>query len=97
MNVVLGRKFVITDSGGLQEETTYLDIPCLTLRENTERPVTITQGKNRLVRAETMAENVGKILAGNWTSSTCPPLWDGQAAVRAVACLKRRVPSQKDC
>jgi len=95
MNVVLGSKFVITDSGGLQEETTYLDIPCLTLRENTERPVTITQGTNCLVRAETMAENVGKILAGNWPSSTCPPLWDGQTAGRAVACLKRRAQSQQ--
>jgi UDP-N-acetylglucosamine 2-epimerase (non-hydrolysing) len=97
MNVALSSKFVITDSGGLQEETTYLNIPCLTLRENTERPVTITQGTNRLVRAETMAENVSKILAGNWPSSTCPPLWDGQAAVRDVACLKRRVQSQKEC
>lgn len=94
MNVVTGAKLLITDSGGLQEETTYLDIPCLTLRENTERPITITQGTNRLVRADNLAVNVAEVLAGNWPSGTCPPLWDGQTAKRAVECLKRRTLSQ---
>ena len=90
MNLVVGSKLVITDSGGLQEETTYLGIPCLTLRENTERPITVTMGTNKLVNAASLAENLRAILAGNWPSGTCPPLWDGNAAERAVACLKRR-------
>ena len=94
MNVVTGAKLVITDSGGLQEETTYLDIPCLTMRENTERPITISQGTSRLVRADNLAENVGKIMAGDWPTGTCPPLWDGKTASRAVECLRRRIRSQ---
>ena len=66
MNLVVGAKLVITDSGGLQEETTYLGIPCLTLRENTERPITVTMGTNRLVNAASLYENLQAILAGNW-------------------------------
>jgi len=91
MNVVLGATMVITDSGGLQEETTYLGIPCLTMRENTERPITITQGTNRLVCAENLSKTVSKILAGNWRQGTCPPLWDGKTSDRAVENLKRRL------
>ncbi len=90
MNVVIGAKMVITDSGGLQEETTYLDIPCLTLRENTERPITITQGTNRLVTADNLAENIVKALSGDWPKGICPPLWDGATALRAVECLRVR-------
>jgi len=90
MNLVTGAKLVITDSGGLQEETTYLGIPCLTLRENTERPITMTMGTNKLVDAATLAENLQAILAGNWPAGQCPPLWDGQTAKRAVDALKRR-------
>ena len=90
MNVVTGSRLVITDSGGLQEETTYLDIPCLTLRENTERPITVTQGTNKLVRADNVAEHVTQVLAGNWPQGVCPPLWDGKAASRAVAALRTR-------
>lgn len=91
MNVVTGARMVITDSGGLQEETTYLDIPCLTLRENTERPVTVTQGTNKLVRAENLAENVALALSGDWPKGACPPLWDGKTAQRAVAALRTRI------
>ena len=58
MSLVTGARVVITDSGGLQEETTYLGIPCLTLRENTERPVTVTMGTNKLVDAHSLAENL---------------------------------------
>jgi UDP-N-acetylglucosamine 2-epimerase (non-hydrolysing) len=90
MNIVTGSRLVITDSGGLQEETTYLDIPCLTLRENTERPITISQGTNRLVKAATLNENVDLILDGKWHSGQCPPKWDGNTAQRAVAALKAR-------
>jgi UDP-N-acetylglucosamine 2-epimerase (non-hydrolysing) len=91
MNVVTGAKLVITDSGGLQEETTYLDIPCLTLRENTERPITITQGTNRLVRADKLAASLEKVLSGDWPTAVCPPLWDGKTAARAADCLQKRL------
>jgi UDP-N-acetylglucosamine 2-epimerase (non-hydrolysing) len=93
MNVVTGSRMVITDSGGLQEETTYLDIPCLTLRENTERPITVTQGTNRLVRAEDLAQNIEIALSGDWPKGQCPPKWDGKTAERAVECLKIRLQS----
>ncbi|MEX2123326.1 MAG: UDP-N-acetylglucosamine 2-epimerase (non-hydrolyzing) [Woeseia sp.] len=90
MNVVTGARLVITDSGGLQEETTYLGIPCLTMRENTERPVTVTQGTNKLVGALGLPGEVRKILDGKWNKGSCPPLWDGQTAGRAVRCLEKR-------
>jgi len=91
MNVVTGSKVVITDSGGLQEETTYLGIPCLTMRQNTERPITSTIGTNRLVRADNLAENLAKVMAGDWPHGVCPPLWDGKTASRAVESLRRRL------
>ena len=90
MNLVTGARVVITDSGGLQEETTYLGIPCLTLRENTERPITVTLGTNRLVDAQSLADNLDRVLRGAWPKGQCPPLWDGQTAMRAAACLERR-------
>jgi len=90
MNLVTEAKCVITDSGGLQEETTYLGIPCLTLRENTERPVTIEAGTNELVNATNLADKLTSVLAGKWKTGTVPPLWDGRSAIRAVASLKRR-------
>ena len=75
---------VITDSGGIQEETTYLGVPCLTVRENTERPVTVTLGTNTLVGQdmERLRAEVGRILAGNGKQGQVPPLWDGHAAER---------------
>lgn len=78
--------YVLTDSGGIQEETTILNIPCLTLRWNTERPVTIEKGTNRLVGSDSqqIRENVDTILAGRWPSGDKPPLWDGRAYERIV-------------
>jgi UDP-N-acetylglucosamine 2-epimerase (non-hydrolysing) len=90
MNVLTGARMVITDSGGLQEETTFLDIPCLTMRENTERPITVTQGTNELVAAAGLPEKVRKILSNDWKKGRCPPFWDGHTAERAVKSLEKR-------
>jgi len=90
MNLITGSRVVITDSGGLQEETTYLGIPCLTMRENTERPVTVTIGTNELVDANNLAENLKKVLDGEWKTGERPPLWDGKTALRAVDALAAR-------
>jgi len=75
---------VITDSGGIQEETTYLGIPCLTVRNNTERPITITVGTNVLVGQNPVAltAQVSKILDGHCKPGSIPPLWDGHTAER---------------
>jgi len=89
MNLVSGARLAITDSGGLQEETTYLDIPCLTLRPNTERPITISEGTNRLVKPADLATNVAKVLAGDWPGGQRPERWDGHTASRCVASLRR--------
>jgi len=90
MNLVFNCRFALTDSGGIQEETTYLGIPCLTLRENTERPVTVSMGTNKLVNALSLAENLDAILDGKWHKGERPPLWDGKTAARAVECLRQR-------
>jgi len=80
---------VITDSGGIQEETTYLGIPCLTLRSNTERPVTVTNGTNILVGEDKhkLTSEIKKILSGNAKKGTIPPLWDGHAGERIAEVL----------
>lgn len=86
-------KLVITDSGGLQEETTYLGVPCITMRENTERPSTIEIGTNMLVgnNLNALLNNVEKILSGDFKKGKIPPLWDGRAAERIVDILGENV------
>lgn len=90
MNLVTRSAAVITDSGGVQEETTYLGIPCLTLRENTERPVTISHGTNRLVTIASLPRDVAKALTMPREGWRRPELWDGRAAARCLDDLRRR-------
>ena len=91
MGLVREAALVITDSGGIQEETTYLNIPCITLRDNTERPITLTEGTNRLAKIPNLPGFVDEILKGRWSSGVRPDLWDGKAARRIVDDLKRRL------
>ena len=90
LNLMSNARLVLTDSGGIQEETTILGVPCLTLRENTERPVTVTQGTNTLVGREPeliVAEAMAR-LDGRARTGKVPELWDGQAAKRIVRVLQ---------
>ena len=92
MGLVRGAAAVVTDSGGVQEETTILGVPCLTLRPNTERPVTITHGTNQLVTREVLAERVREVLAvGPLSEWDTPPLWDGHAGERIAKVLAASV------
>jgi len=83
-------KGVITDSGGITEETTVMKVPCITLRNNTERPETVTVGTNELIgtQAEAIKPHLEKLLSGNWKKGMIPDKWDGKAAERIVAILK---------
>ena len=80
---------VITDSGGIQEETTYLGVPCLTVRENTDRPITAQLGTNTVVGSnlDSLRTHVSRILSGRGKRGSVPPLWDGLAAERIADCL----------
>jgi UDP-N-acetylglucosamine 2-epimerase (non-hydrolysing) len=82
---------VITDSGGIQEETTFLGVPCLTLRNNTERPLTVSMGTNVIVGQdrEKLHSELSKVISGNAKKGSIPPLWDGHASERIAASLGR--------
>jgi len=93
LKMISSAKIVLTDSGGIQEETTILKVPCLTLRENTERPITVEVGSNQVVGTDP-----GRILAayravvsGQWRQPQVPPLWDGHAAHRIVQILVKKL------
>ncbi len=90
LNLMDNAKLIITDSGGIQEETTFLQIPCLTFRNSTERPITVTLGTNQLLadlNADTVYQKLVEILAGETKKGTIPPLWDGHTAERIMAIL----------
>ena len=77
-------RLVLTDSGGLQEEATYFRTPCLTLRPNTERPITVVVGSNRLTNVDRLQNDIDEVLAGPEQRGTVPPLWDGRTADRVL-------------
>jgi UDP-N-acetylglucosamine 2-epimerase (non-hydrolysing) len=88
-------RFVLTDSGGVQEETTALGVPCLTMRANTERPITVSEGTNTLAGTDPSAirAEVKKLLAGETKRGRVPSLWDGHAAERIAALLASELES----
>lgn len=92
-NLMVNSKFVVTDSGGVQEESTAMGVPCLTIREDTERPVTIKTGTNKLVGLDEwkVDSSVKQIMDGEWKKGKIPDLWDGKAATRIVDVLEEVV------
>ena len=94
LDLVSDARVVLTDSGGLQEETTILGVPCLTLRGETERPITVSHGTNRVVgvRPEDILAALREVLAAGAAPRPAPPLWDGQAARRVAEVLERVLP-----
>lgn len=98
LGLMAGARLVVTDSGGIQEETTALGIPCLTLRDSTERPVTVSEGTNLLIGSDpgNLQREVGRILAGDVKEGRVPELWDGQAAQRIISILEADLSSRSN-
>src|SRR5690606_18766973 len=84
-------KGVVTDSGGITEETTVMHVPCITLRDNTERPETIEVGTNELIGTDpaAIAPALQKLLSGNWKKGSVPEMWDGKTAERIITHLEQ--------
>jgi UDP-N-acetylglucosamine 2-epimerase (non-hydrolysing) len=91
--LVSGCRMVITDSGGIQEESTVYGIPCITIRENTERPITILEGTNELAGTDTakIINFARQILDGKWKTGKIPELWDGHTAERIIRCIEKEL------
>ena len=89
--LVRNAKGVITDSGGVTEETTVMGVPCVTLRDTTERPETVTVGTNELIGTDpaALAPALDRLFAGQWKKGAVPPLWDGRTGERIVAHLMK--------
>jgi UDP-N-acetylglucosamine 2-epimerase (non-hydrolysing) len=95
MALVRRAAFILTDSGGVQEETTYLKIQCLTLRKQTERPITLTEGSNRLIDIGGIESAVDDVRHGRHRCAGPPELWDGGTAARTMQSLRRRLESER--
>jgi UDP-N-acetylglucosamine 2-epimerase (non-hydrolysing) len=95
LNLLINAALVLTDSGGIQEEATFLNVPCITLRHNTERPVTVAMGTNYLVGTDPnkIEQTAFAIIDGNRKSCTIPPLWDGMASERIMDILSESISS----
>ena len=89
--MVENAKAVITDSGGITEETTVMGIPCMTLRDNTERPETVSIGTNELIGTDPKAIRpaMERLFSGNWKKGSIPAMWDGKTAERIISTLIR--------
>ena len=97
LSLMNSARLVLTDSGGIQEETTVLNVPCLTLRENTERPVTVTHGTNRVVGTDArnlIKEAIQVLEQSRSNRPASPPLWDGHAAERIVGAVRHTLLSK---
>jgi len=88
-------KAVITDSGGVTEETTVMGVPCITMRNSTERPETVTVGTNELIGTDPakLKPALDKLFAGQWKKGAIPQLWDGNTGARIVSVLERLIPA----
>lgn len=93
LSLMMDARILVTDSGGIQEEATFLGVPCATVRENTERPITISHGTNKLLslHSDTILQAVEDAFVGRWKTGQVPPLWDGYAAERIVAHLATQI------
>lgn len=91
--LVAGCRMVITDSGGIQEESTVYGIPCITIRENTERPITLSEGTNELAGTDTakIIRFAEQIIEGKWKTGKIPELWDGHTAERIIECIEKHL------